>query len=153
METEYLAHHGILGQKWGVRRYQNPDGSLTPRGKKHMQRKDDRWVRRNADRIQTKAFRQSRREMRRFTRKLDRQYVVKGRTYMNEYNRKLAEVMNTKVSDITSPSGRAVKFIAKRGEYGVMMALADQGYDMRQVKNGVWTNGKVAYKSTVLRKS
>ena len=29
-----LYHHGIKGQKWGVRRYQNPDGSLTPEGKK-----------------------------------------------------------------------------------------------------------------------
>lgn len=31
----YLEHHGILGQKWGVRRYQNSDGSLTFEGKKH----------------------------------------------------------------------------------------------------------------------
>lgn len=29
-----LYHHGILGMKWGVRRYQNKDGSLTPSGKK-----------------------------------------------------------------------------------------------------------------------
>lgn len=29
----YLAHHGILGQKWGIRRYQNKDGSLTPEGR------------------------------------------------------------------------------------------------------------------------
>lgn len=30
-----LYHHGIKGQKWGVRRYRNEDGSLTPLGKKH----------------------------------------------------------------------------------------------------------------------
>ena len=29
-----LQHHGIKGQKWGVRRFQNKDGSLTPAGKK-----------------------------------------------------------------------------------------------------------------------
>lgn len=32
---DYIAHHGIKGQKWGVRRYQNPDGSLTEEGRKH----------------------------------------------------------------------------------------------------------------------
>ena len=35
MET-YLAHHGILGQKCGIRRYQNEDGTLTEAGKKRI---------------------------------------------------------------------------------------------------------------------
>lgn len=33
MAGEYLEHHGIKGQKWGVRRYQNEDGSLTDAGR------------------------------------------------------------------------------------------------------------------------
>ena len=38
--TNELAHHGILGQKWGVRRFQNKDGSLTEAGKKRLEKKE-----------------------------------------------------------------------------------------------------------------
>lgn len=31
----YLMHYGVQGQKWGVRKYQNPDGTLTPLGRQH----------------------------------------------------------------------------------------------------------------------
>lgn len=32
-EDNYLEHHGVLGMKWGVRRFQNADGTLTEKGK------------------------------------------------------------------------------------------------------------------------
>lgn len=35
MNNDYLVHHGVKGMRWGVRRYQYKDGSLTPQGYKH----------------------------------------------------------------------------------------------------------------------
>lgn len=38
----FIAHHGILGQKWGVRRYQDKSGKLTAEGKKHKHEFEDK---------------------------------------------------------------------------------------------------------------
>ena len=35
-DTKTLQHWGVLGMKWGARRYQNKDGTLTPAGKKRI---------------------------------------------------------------------------------------------------------------------
>lgn len=51
MENNSLQHYGIKGQKWGVRRYQNKDGSLTNLGKKRqdrdVQEHDTDWAKKN----------------------------------------------------------------------------------------------------------
>lgn len=36
LQHSYLQHHGVLGMKWGVRRYQNADGSLTSAGRRRL---------------------------------------------------------------------------------------------------------------------
>lgn len=38
MDNNELMHHGVRGMKWGVRRYQNKDGSLTAAGKKRYEK-------------------------------------------------------------------------------------------------------------------
>ena len=43
-----LYHYGVPGMKWGVRRYQNADGTLTPAGKK----RDARWKKHNPDKAE-----------------------------------------------------------------------------------------------------
>lgn len=41
LKIKELYHSGIKGMKWGIRRYQNPDGSLTDEGKKRYQKIED----------------------------------------------------------------------------------------------------------------
>lgn len=40
-DSDELTHWGIKGQRWGIRRYQNKDGSLTPAGKKRLKAESD----------------------------------------------------------------------------------------------------------------
>jgi len=147
MIKTYIAHHGIKGQKWGIRRYQNEDGSLTPAGVRRYQRLDERWVNKKSDKIYKKAIKESKPEMREFVKELQKNHPTAGkRTMYNMYNKKLAEVMRTKTKDIESPSGKVIEWVAKRGTIGVHMALADRGYDINNLKNGVWADGRIAYR-------
>lgn len=52
-DGEYLKHYGIFGMKWGVRRYQNRDGTLTEAGKKRYGDEDHkRLVKNYEERVQ-----------------------------------------------------------------------------------------------------
>ncbi len=159
MNGNELYHHGIKGQKWGVRRYQNQDGSLTPAGQKRLEKKDAKWAKKKSDKIMAKAKKKNQKELNKYANSLlhdPNSVTASGKlkaSTINAYNHKMAELMSKSTADLRSPSGRVVTFVAKRGEIGVMMALADQGYNIQQLKNGVWANGRVAYKKTVLDKA
>ena len=52
IRTNELQHHGIKGQKWGIRRFQNKDGSLTPAGRRRYDDGDGRGKDKNYERVQ-----------------------------------------------------------------------------------------------------
>ncbi len=152
--NDYLEHYGIKGQRWGIRRYQNSDGTYTEAGLKRLHKKDVRWAKRNYNKIYRQTYKKSKKEFERYVKKdlnkRESKLTQTGREskkYINEYNRKLAEVMNKNASEIRSPyTSQAIKFIAKRGEMGVHLALAGEGFDMNSVRSGVYGDGRVAYR-------
>ena len=150
MNQTVLTHHGIPGQKWGFRRFQRPDGSLTPKGRARLDKKDNKWASTKGEKIKTKVQKKVSKDMDKFAKtELEISYTPNGllsSSTILQYNNKMASLMNDKVSGIQAPSGRVLKFVAKRGEIGVHTAIADSGYDLNQLQKGVFKSGKVAYK-------
>lgn len=110
MDNNELMHHGILGMKWGVRRYQNKDGSLTPAGKKRAKSEtpphEDYAKSHSKKSVKSMSDAELRNRINRY--QLEQQYnklsqskVKKGREYVNKAIKAGATVASVTTTAIT----------------------------------------------------
>lgn len=131
-----LQHHGVLGQKWGVRRFQNRDGTLTSAGKakgKSEQQKESesrkRYDARNRGSLTDAQIRKKieRLQMEKQLRKLTEEEINPGRT---EAKRVLSQI-GTKVAS-TAITGAAL--------YGIKAAVT-KDFNVKDFGNAVFNGG------------
>lgn len=133
--------------RWGIRRTQA-----------QLDRLDTKWVTKGqGSKITEKVRKSSSEEAKTYAlNKTGQPFTSSGKiskTFINQYNQKLTQLMNERVGDIPAPSGKLLRYVAKRGEIGVHTALADQGYNMNQVAKGIHASGRIAYRQETVRQT
>ena len=128
-----LAHHGVVGMKWGVRRYRNADGSLTPAGKRHesrINRKYDRKQRHIDQDIDDLARNSAGITNRKGTRQIVSSYQVKKSIDgLNSKKQRLETKRQEEINRMDGLHGKVSRKDVRRG-----MALGENYVAARMVK-------------------
>lgn len=138
-----LYHYGILGQKWGVRRFQNPDGSLTDEGKqryydyKSVDNKPE-YLRTNSDRKIENRYAQARLWIN------DKKY----RQHLGISNERYKEIKR-KVTKMISEANRRINF---KTEYQYHNELQNRLYkdkEFIEISNYIHSFDNVPYSEVI----
>lgn len=129
MDDNVMRHHGIKGQKWGVRRFQNPDGSLTAAGKQRaseVKKRTDSKNRGTLTNAQLKA-KIERLQMEKQLRELTNQEVNSGKVYAQ----KILKDVGSRV--LTTVATGAILYAGK--------AAVSGSFDTKEFANAIFNGG------------
>lgn len=137
LENE-LYHHGIKGQRWGIRRFQNEDGSLTSAGRKRYKVGDKMDTNDPNDSAVTRKVKRNYNEM--TDKEFASRYKVSKKTYMKRVNKYGDPYMN-------SPLAKMGKDLTKKNQEKRKRAAESIQKDIDSFsghKNGIYDkNGKL----------
>lgn len=137
LENE-LCHHGIKGQRWGIRRFQNEDGSLTSAGRKRYAVGDKMDTNDPNDSAVTRKVKRNYNEM--TDKEFMNRYKVSKKTYMKRVNKYGDPYMN-------SPLAKMGKNLTKQQQEKRKRAAAKAQRDIDSFsghENGIYDkNGKL----------
>lgn len=111
MEELELQHHGIKGQKWGIRRFQNKDGTLTPAGKQRASEEKKRSDSKNRGTLTNAQLKKKieRLQLEKQLRELTNQEVNSGRAYAQKILKDVgSRVLTTAATGALLYAGKAV---------------------------------------------
>ena len=135
--SDELFHFGIKGQKWGIRRYQNPDGTLTAAGKARYGTEVERTAAKDAQRVSDArvAYGEGAGTRRKL---LSKEITQKQKN--KEYAKAYEEA--SKHVDVNKSLKRAEKLHKHSGTFVKGRDLADRGYS--HANNALKTVGSIA---------
>ena len=144
ISDEEIYHHGIKGMRWGIRRYQNPDGSLTAAGKKRYDdglTDSDKRVSSNSDsKTPRKGLIQKRKD------KLTEHYISKG--YKPNAAKTMAE-QRMKTEAVLAVVGTiAVTAVAVKVARRIGQDYVDQTFKSGKIIQNIGANQNANFKDT-----
>lgn len=135
--SDELFHHGVKGMRWGVRRYQNLDGSLTRAGKQRV--KNRRSGKKVEDYIKSGKIKTK--DLEHYTvGELTTMTTAKGEKYvsglMHGHDFDWQEMVNSSDYGLTPPAEIARKNYEKYGHYGKYQFSEDDSIYERSIRHG-----------------